>query len=600
MRNKIITILMTFIFCFNAIANPTDGYVRSSIYELEAQVSQNLIDRISQFSGMENIWITVKLHVNDAELRKHLTEKGPSGKEGSKKEKFDSLPGLNLGPDGAMVKGENREIMVIDNGQNAVESASILAFTTGMDVTVYHRGPIQKKVERLIRSLIEEKISSLNIPVDVKFNHRKARSLEGSDLANGQKIRFESESFATGLQKGVISSSESILENSSLKYWPYIILVMIVLSLGAVLFMANKAMTDISAVLSSISRAIAAHSSTGNFEAKESTLVTEESSNAGLGTGTPQNELDVRQKISELYENHAEAISNFIINAMDNKDFHDIWCLSQVLGDKLFFENANITKSKNFKQYNTFLRDNLFSESGPAEYKRLYQKLMGLMLYPNVYFLNSIKKKTDLLSLQDMGVLFQSLSQGEKGVFSEIMDPMKLATLINQGAIKVSDIIDSRNSEIEVSTLKKLDHKVAEFHGKQDNVANEKILNILTYLSQEQYEMHIDAWGMDDAFRFEDLYASKKTAVHEFMKSMKVEELSALLPMLSAELQADIEAALPAIKLARILQAGKTLTVQSPMLMSKLFMVLLDQELRTKFLDKLTKNTKKSTLSAVA
>jgi len=598
---KLSLLLVTISFSLLAFAKPlSEGYVRSSVYELEGQLSDNLEKQIAQFSGMENLWVSVKFGLDVEGLVKFLDEQSaPAAKE---KTKYPELPGLNFGADGAEVVDdvENQKVIMIDNSKLTVDAANIFAFTSKLNVTIYHKGQVERKVERLVRSMVEDKLSSLRVPVEVKFNHRIARPLENTDYSEGQKVRFETDSFAKSLEQGVVQSSKTLTSGVKIKAWLFLAAFLLASVFGVFCYIFMRGLGQVNEALSIIAKSIQSQGQNGTISTSSNSEANKIFEKEEIETSSSVTELDFRQKIIEIYDANSETISNFFSISMENKSFHDIWCLSQVLGEKLNFENAKISNSKNFKEYNRFLRSNLFSESSFHDYKLLYQKLMGLMLYPGVYFHNNIKEKLTHLNLQDLGLFFQSLSKEEKGVVAEVVDPLVLAGLINQGMVHASEIIDFSHQDMDVSSLKRLDQKASQFVQEKQTFEEDKILEVLTYLNQEQFDSHIEEWGVAENFSFSHLFEAKLQEANEFFKGLRVEELCALLPMLRPEIQNRVESILPDIKRARINQAGKKTNSQSSELMAKLFGILIDRDTKSMFLSELSKDSTKASLNIAA
>lgn len=557
--------------------------IGSTVYELEAKISKTLEERIVQFIGTENIWVSTNLDVSIDKLETHLEKEDLVDEP---KEKFTDLPGLNLSEDGAFVKGDdkNDNIILIDRAE-AIPTSTILSHTKGLNITVYHKALLDRKVERIIRSLIEEKLSALKVKVEVKFNHRKAQALEATDFDDGKKIRFEPDSFAKSFHNAVVVAFQNFLDThivSPFKKGVIAIVSLAIIAFALAIFFIIRALIAISNGISVLSKASA------NLD--QGSRISGEATTEGLSVKSMSEDVsisekngeesDIKKKILDIHENYREVISNFFADSMEKKNFKDIWCLTQILGEKILFEGDQLAKNKHFKHYNAFLKDNMFKASNASDYNRIYQKLMGLMLYPDVYFSNGIKEHVNRLGQQDLADFFTELSAAEIVIVSEMTDPLRVASLINSGILDAEDVFGAIPPDINLSVLRKLDSKILSFSQKRESNHN-RVLGMITFLNQEKYDQYISQHGLTERFCFTALYEAKKETAEDFFKGLNVEELCSLLPMLSKEMEQQVLELLPEIKLARVNQGRKLTNQRSQHLMAQLYDVLLDQDLKS-------------------
>ncbi|MFP5492444.1 MAG: hypothetical protein ACLGG0_13150 [Bacteriovoracia bacterium] len=585
MKTKIklmLMVILTLALLPASASDNADGYIRSSVYELESQLSRNLESQISQFMGVENLWVSLHLNVDHFSLRKEFDKNSPQAKRNTR-QKFDDLPGLNISHDGVMVKTpEDESVLVIDGSKFTVEPSLILTHTESVQIVLYHKTKLDKKIERLIRSLIEDKMSPLKIGLTVEFNHRKAKALNSESLDEGKKIRFEPESFAKSFREAALSLQDFLSEKilSPLKVGLGVTLLILLSFLGLCFFFSIKALNSINRTLSALSNANNQISSSSHFDDSHNVLNSElqdELKTTGAGLSDP------KDKIIEIHHNHGEVITSFFMDAMDKRKFKDIWCLSQILGDKTYLENTSMTKSKNFQYYSRFLSSNLYLESTPEDHKHIYQQLMSLMLYPNVYFMNSIRASLNSIPLQALGVCFDDFNETEKAITMDCMDSIRMASLINNGFIQPDSISKLDHVEFEHSSLIKFDKKVNELRRRFEEDADNRITSTLKYLNQTQFDEFILSRGLDHRFTLSQLFEQSKPSAMEFFKELSVDELCSLIPMLSEEFSQEVCSGLPDIKRARVINGRKVLNKLSFDTMARFHQVIWGSEIREEF-----------------
>ncbi len=566
--------------------------IRNNIYNIENKISKDIEEKISQFIGTNQIWISAQIDIEVSALREHLRQmENPSEEEETEKKHYLELPGLNLTNEGATAKdSEEASIFIANQDNTEIDASTIIAFTKNIKITVYNKVNMDRKTERIIRSLIEEKLSSLKVTVDVTFNHRKAQELVKKDFTEGNKIRFEPESFGKSVQNAVILAFQNFLDKhiiSPLKWSAIAFGIFSTLIFSAAFYFVVKSLLGISHGLSTLSKTMAPQdwSSSSSVHAEKLMNRTSNEPLASSTQATTGSE-KTRSKILEIYESYREVITNFFTDSMTKKNFQDVWAIGQILGDKLIFENTHLTKHKNYDAYNKYLRANLFLVSNSGDEERLYQKLLNLMLYPDIYFLSSIKYQLAGLDHDKLGSLFLELSHIHKGVVKDLIDPLKLASLINQNVIKTSDIIVLNDMGPGVESLRHLDHQIATHIQSLESV-HESAFNFIFYLTTSQFNQYLDMRKADGKFYFEKLFMAKEKMACDFIMNLSVDEITSLLPFVSDEITKHIVELLPEIKLARVMQVKKPINPEGQVLVSQIFRIILSDQEKEELMDAL-------------
>lgn len=580
--------LFFLIFASLSVAAEAPGArIRSAVFDVEARLSKGLEEQISQFVGVDGVWVATHLSVSLDGIEAELKAREDHPEAAKNEKRYADLPGLLLPEDGAAVQSDDEKIVIKE--ERAVDSALILSNTRALKVTVYHKGQLEKKVERVVRSLIEEKLTSLNVELDVKFDRRKARALENADLKADQKVR---------LTQDPMKSTQAFLETHVLA--PFKIGASAFFVIAAALFIAGftavfLSIRSLNKGLASLAQAMANRepvSAAAPVERAQERGPSDEAASSGSEEGL------FRTKILELYAHHREVASNFFADAMEKKNFREVWCLSQVLGERLFVENEGLVQSPHYRQYQSYLKDNLFEAPNDQDYQRLYQKLMGLMLYPEVYFLNGLRKQLETVELSVLTELFKQLDKKEKSVLADVLEPLRLAALVNSGSLRTEDIVFApQNTDLQF--LRRLDGKVA-LHTAAWTSEEERALDVLLMLQQSMFDAFIREHRLPEKFLVENLFDSQTEVVRDFFRALAVEDICALLPMLSADLEEELLPMLPEIKLARVEQAQRAEGPKSPLLLKRFYRVLLSHGLHAELSRELAKSKAASKLKAVA
>jgi hypothetical protein len=569
--------------------------IRNSIYDVENNISKTIEKKIIQFVGIDQIWISAQIEVDMPGLREHISSNVVN--RPIEKKKYLELPGLNLTDAGAAVKDqeENKIIITNKNNDSQISPNFIIAFATGIKITVYNKVSLDRKVERVIRSLIEEKLSSLKIKTEVNFDHRKAKILDEKDFNEGSKVRFEPESFAKSFQNAVTLSFQNFLDGhvlSPIKWTVFISVLLGALLFGTAIYFITKSLTAITHSLGALSKAIAQREShSSSIQADTLLDMSQKNADTDLTVDNSENE-KARQKIIEIYESYQEVVTNFFLDSMNKKNFQEIWSLGQILGEKLIIENARLSKHKNYKAYNKYLRTNLFFSATTISDQRLYQKLMSLMLYPDVYVFNNIKFQLASLGDAQLGQLFLELSPSHKGIASDMLDPLRLAFLMNQSIISSSDVSATDENAYELDSVSKLDHKITTFVQSFDS-NNDSSFSFLFYLNSFQYNEYLASMQIDSKFQFENLFFAKEEIVNEVIQNYSVDKISSLLPMVSDPVRDHIFKLLPEIKLARVMQSKKVMNNESQIVIAQIFHLILS-DVKEEFIEALHRPTEET------
>lgn len=579
MRMKTLLALTLLMMTTFAIAKEnTDGLIRSSMYELETQLSRTMEDKIVQFVGVENIWVAVHLDVSSEKIKQQLKSSKNSKKSSVK---YEELPGLNISADGNIVQDDSsEEKLILDGSKFSIDPALLLSNANGVMVTVYNKDKIDKKVERLIRSLIEDKMSALKTTVGVSFNYRKAKVLETADLKDGKKIRFDPTSFAKSVHSAVTVSFKEFMNDN--------VIAPLKIGFGAVVFISLAAFGVIGfflfRALSAINGSLGALlNATKNFETAttQAASPTQASDNGHDKTTTLQSDaVDLQQKILDIYTNYSEVVSSFFMNSMDKKEFKDVWALTQVLGDKILLENKNICRNNNFHLYNKFLQNSMHLVTSAEDFKRIYQKLMSLMLYPEVFFLNSIRNQINSFSMPFLLSNFPKFNENEKLVAIEVLDDLKLATLVNKGLVKTENLNKAEAHHWGMEELKAIDKKLTSIAERGSDLKEIPLLNVMRYFTQSQFDSFIQEQKLNSAYTFGSLYEARKEELEQFFKGLSVEELCALIPMLEEDMVMKVYALLPELKLARVKAIPKNIQDRSFSLMAEIYKMMWSEEFK--------------------
>lgn len=579
MKIKTLMGLLLAIFITSAFAQDRDGLIRSSVYELEGQLSRSMEQKIIQFVGVENIWVTVHLDVSESDIKRQLDSKGRKKKSSVK---YEELPGLNISFDGNVVVEDKEERLVLDGSKFSIDPALLLSQTKSVMVTVYNKTKIDKKVERLIRSLIEDKMRALKVEVGVSFNYRKASVLENADLKDGKKVRFDPHSFSKSVHQAITVSfkefiNEQVLAPLKIGFSAVIFISLVAFSLiGFFLFRALSAINGSLGALLTAARNFEISSSQGS-----GALPMMDQGQGGDKTTTLQSDaVDLQQKILDIYTNYSEVVSNFFMNSMDKKEFKDVWALTQVLGDRILLENKNICRNENFHLYNKFLQNSMHLVTSADDFKRIYQKLMSLMLYPEVFFLNSIKGQMNSLSMAALLEHYPTFTEKEKLVAIEVLDDLKLATLVNKGMVKAEGLSKAENLRWGMEELKAIDKKLTSLSSTKAELTDVPLLNVMRYFSQAQFDGFIREQNMKGDFHFVIQYQREKESLDQFFKTLTVEELCALLPMLEEDMVNSVYSVLPELKQARVKSMTKMIQERSFTLMADLYKKMWSEEFK--------------------
>lgn len=572
-----ISILLFFIMTTAMAQDNRDGLIRSSVYELEGQLSRSMEQKIIQFVGVENIWVAVHLEIATEDVKKQLDAKGQKKKS---RVKYEELPGLNISFDGNVVVEDKEERLVLDGSKFAVDPTLLLSQSKSVMVTVYNKSKIDKKVERLIRSLIEDRMRALKVDVGVSFNYRKGSVLESADLEDGKKIRFDPNSFTKSVHQAItVSFKEFINEQvlGPLKVGFSAVIFFSLVAFGLIGYFLFRALSAINGSLGALL------SAARNFEISSAHGMGDLPSvdQAADKTTTLQSDaVNLQQKILEIYTNYSEVVSSFFMNSMDKKEFKDVWALTQVLGDRILLENKNICRNENFHFYNKFLQNSMHLVTSAEDFKRIYQKLMSLMLYPEVFFLNSIKGQMNSFSLSSLLQHYPSFSEKEKLVAIEVLDDLKLATLVNKGLVRAEGLSKSESHRWNMEELKAIDKKLTMLASHKEDSSDLPLLNVMRYFSEAQFDGFIKDQNLRADYSFEALYQIGKEEIDQFLKGLSVEDLCALLPMLEEGMANTVYSLLPELKQARVRSMSKMVQERSFTLMAELYKKLWTEEFK--------------------
>lgn len=268
------------------------------------------------------------------------------------------------------------------------------------------------------------------------------------------------------------------------------------------------------------------------------------------------------------------------MNSMDKKEFKDVWALTQVLGDKILLENKNICRNNNFHLYNKFLQNSMHLVTSAEDFKRIYQKLMSLMLYPEVFFLNSIRNQINSFTMPFLLSNFPEFNENEKHVAIEVMDDLKLATLVNKGLVKTENLEKAENYHWGMEELKAIDKKLTSIAERGSDLKEVPLLNVMRYFTQSQFDTFIQEQKLNSAYTFVSLYDDKKEELEQFFKELSVEELCAVIPMLEEDMAMKVYALLPELKLARVKANPKNIQDRSFSLMAEIYKMMWSEEFK--------------------
>lgn len=577
---KRFSLLLTLLLAFSSYANiddNVDNRIRSSIFELESKLSKSLEDQVVQFVGIENLMLTVRINVSEEEIKNYLKDK-KTVKASPKF--FEDLPGLNVGTHGQAASDADNDKKG-DSVKPVLDPALILSASEAIEITVYNKVKLDKKVERLIQSLIEEKLSTLKFNIKVSFNYRKAQVLDSSNIEDGRKIRFDPISFAKSFHGAVVLSFKEFVSKElllPLKVGMGVVLTLFVGVFGLLGFFLFRGLSSINKSLTALVNSSKMHEAAmaKNFSTEE----VEVDSSHDKTTTIQRDAVDLQQKILDIYSNYSEVISNFFMNAMDNKEFKDVWALTQVLGDKILLENKTICNNSNFQLYNKFLRNSMHLLISAEDYKRIYQKLMSLMLYPEVFFLNSIKSHIDAFTSDQIADNYETFTDLEKSIAIEVLDDLKLAKLVNRGLIKTEKFAKADTQSWDMKDLRLFDNKLTKITLHDESHKLHSVFSVIKYFSQEQFDNYILENNLDSKFCFADMFEAQSEAMEQFFKSLSADDICSVFSLLSDDIIEKICATLPELKLARVRGMTKSLNDKSFRLMAEMYSTLWTEEFK--------------------
>lgn len=162
------------------------------------------------------------------------------------------------------------------------------------------------------------------------------------------------------------------------------------------------------------------------------------------------------------------------------------------------------------------------------------------------------------LTFDQIKIVTQALEERELPYFIDQIDELSLARLVHSGAIS-DEILRQESETLEEDEFASLLIKLTSFTWKKTTrLKQEKLEALYATLEHNKAELLADSIGLENRFRFEELFMKYKEEALNYIESLEFESLSLIYPMLSSKIKNEIIKSIPSLLAERLSFAKET------------------------------------------